>query len=126
MSKDRLLSDEELAEKVNCLVGSAVLKNDKNYSWEILDLINTQKRLYAESAIGDDEAEILAKHGAEPGEMTHTLKQAIVEWYEIEKHEVYDSGCSDTAKHIIALFDNELPEQLKQWLRLEIEDRGKL
>ena len=72
------------------------------------------------------EAEILAKHGAEPGEMTHTLKQAIVEWYEIEKHEVYDSGCSDTAKHIIALFDNELPEQLKQWLLLEIEGRSKL
>lgn len=56
MSKDRLLSDEELAEKVNYLVGSAVLKNDKNYSWEILDLINTQKRLYAESVIGEDDA----------------------------------------------------------------------
>ena len=68
--------------------------------------------------------EILAKHGAEPDEMTHTLKQAIVEWHEIEKHEVYNSGRVDTAKHILALFDNELPEQLKQWLRLEIEDRG--
>ena len=55
MSKDRLLSDEELAEKVNYLVGSAVLKNDKNYSWEILDLINTQKRLYAEMVVGLDD-----------------------------------------------------------------------
>jgi len=70
--------------------------------------------------------EILAKHGAEPGEMTHSLKQAIVEWHEIEKSEVYNSGCVDTAKHILALFDNQIPEQLKRWLRLEIEDRGKL
>ena len=70
--------------------------------------------------------EIIAKHGAEPGEMTHSLKQAIVEWHEIEMSEVYNSGCVDTAKHILALFDNQIPEQLKQWLRLEIEDRGKL
>jgi len=70
--------------------------------------------------------EVLAKHGAEPGEMTHSLKQAIQEWHEIEKSEVYNSGCADTAKHILALFDNQIPEQLKQWLRLEIEDRGKL
>ena len=53
-------------------------------------------------------------------------KQAIVEWHEIEKSEVYNSGCIDTAKHILALFDNQIPEQLKRWLRLEIEDRGKL
>ena len=70
--------------------------------------------------------EILARHGAEPGEMTHSLKQAIFEWHEIEKLEIYNSGCVDTAKHILALFDNQIPEQLKQWLRLEIEDRGLL
>lgn len=55
-----------------------------------------------------------------------SLKQAITEWHEIEKSEVYNSGCADTAKHILALFDNQIPEQLKRWLRLEIEDRGKL
>ena len=70
--------------------------------------------------------EILAKHGAEPGEMTNSLKKAIIELNEIEKHEFYDSGRVDTAKHILALFDNQIPEELKQWLRLEIEDRGKL
>ena len=53
-------------------------------------------------------------------------KQAIVEWHEIEKSEVYNSGCADTVRHILALFDNQIPEQLKRWLRLEIEDRGKL
>lgn len=70
--------------------------------------------------------DILTRHGAEPGEMTHILKQAIVDWHEIEKLEVYNSGCADTAKRILALFDNQIPEQLKQWLRLEIEDREKL
>ena len=53
-------------------------------------------------------------------------KQAIVKWHEIEKSEVYNSGCADTARQILALFDNQIPERLKQWLRLEIEDRGKL
>lgn len=77
--------------------------------------------------------EILAKHNGElgvtwedPDIVTPGTKQAIVEWHEVEKSEVYNSGCVDTAKHILALFDNQIPEQLKQWLRLEIEDRGKL
>lgn len=49
MSKDRLLSDEELAEKVSYLI-------DTSFSLqpEILDLINTQKRLYAESLRSKD------------------------------------------------------------------------
>lgn len=68
MSKDRLLSDETLKAKIIDLVTEAY---DAGYSngqmraysneetldiaGEITDFINTQKRLYAESVIGEDE-----------------------------------------------------------------------
>ena len=45
--------------------------------------------------------------------------------HEKELSEVYDSGCSDTAKHFLALFEGELTEQMKKWLRLEIAERSK-
>ena len=48
MSKDRLLSDEELRETVHELF-------DTSFETDLVDLINTQKRLYAESVIGEDE-----------------------------------------------------------------------
>lgn len=41
MNKQQM--DKELVEKINYLVGSAVLKNDKNYSWEIIDLIKARE-----------------------------------------------------------------------------------
>ena len=47
------------------------------------------------------------------------------EEHEKELSEVYDSGCSDTAKHLLALFEGELTEQMKKWLRLEIAERSK-
>lgn len=53
------------------------------------------------------------------------FKGRLIEWHELSKSEVYNSGCTDTAKHILTLFDNQIPEQLKTWLRLEIEDRSK-
>ena len=36
--------------------------------------------------------EILAKHGAEPGEMTHSLKQAILRWVADEVIGADDTG----------------------------------
>lgn len=45
--------------------------------------------------------------------------------HEKELREVYDSGCSDTAQHFLALFEGELTEQMKKWLRLEIAERSK-
>lgn len=47
------------------------------------------------------------------------------EEHEKELREVYDSGCSDTAKQFLALFEGELTEQMKKWLRLEIAERSK-
>ena len=47
------------------------------------------------------------------------------EEHEEELSEVYDIGCSDTAKHFLALFEGELTEQMKKWLRLEIAERSK-
>lgn len=57
MSKDRLLSDEELEEKLFELAVKNVVneRTGKEYyaldPKDIFDLINTQKRLYAESEI---------------------------------------------------------------------------
>ncbi len=50
MSKDRLLSDEELGTEIRIIVNDMA----PNYDDELLDLINTQKRLYAEMIIDID------------------------------------------------------------------------
>ena len=61
MSKDRLLSDEELEYKLFDLAVRNVTNNEtgKEYyaldPFEIIDLINTQKRLYAEMVVGLDD-----------------------------------------------------------------------
>ena len=47
MSKDKLLSDEELLDELERLRFSS-------NPLAVVDLINTQKRLYAESVIGED------------------------------------------------------------------------
>lgn len=58
MSKDRLLSDEELSEKLTsmrpfCNAGYCdVCQSDVK---AFIELFNTQKRLYAESVIGEDD-----------------------------------------------------------------------
>ena len=69
---------------------------------------------------------ILKAHGADEGEYTYSLKQAITDWSKKEASEAYDDGCADIAKRILALFDSQLPEQTRKWLRLEIEQRSKL
>ena len=54
----KLLNDEELLEHIkHCTDGQLEYYeyNKSTYS-RLIDLINTQKRLYAESVIGDDEA----------------------------------------------------------------------
>ena len=53
------------------------------------------------------------------------LNQMSKDEHEEELSEVYDCGCSDTAKHFLALFEGELTEQMKKWLRLEIAERSK-
>ena len=66
MSKDRLLSDEELREEINIALTefkakvllSTAKDNEAAYALgnnKLFDLINTQKRIYAESVIGEDE-----------------------------------------------------------------------
>lgn len=50
-NQDRLLSDEELRDKLKTLTEDGLF--DSEYP-VIIDLINTQKRLYAESVIGED------------------------------------------------------------------------
>ena len=58
MNKDRLLSDGELRKKVDDYLTNSVIlpkSNKDNITARLdglLDLINTQKRLYAESAVG--------------------------------------------------------------------------
>ncbi len=49
-----LLNDEELSNEVNRIIGTAILKNDKNYSWEMLELIKSQKQ--ASEIIGASKA----------------------------------------------------------------------
>lgn len=78
MSKDRLLSDEELRDAILSIPidkhkdGSPMYLEDvfanvtdSDFADEIIDLINTQKRLYAESVIGEDEPErvVVASYG---------------------------------------------------------------
>jgi len=68
MSKDRLLSHDELRDAILSIPidkfkdGSPMYLEDvfpnitdSDFADEIIDLINTQKRLYAESVIGEDE-----------------------------------------------------------------------
>lgn len=64
MSKDRLLSDEELEERLLARLRLLVFtEHEDKEGWVastsslFMNLINTQKRLYAESVIGEDEAE---------------------------------------------------------------------
>lgn len=65
MSKDRLLSDEELTNTLFAtffrLSGGMnnIATAEAGY---LLDLINTQKRLYAESVIGEDDLPITIKN----------------------------------------------------------------
>lgn len=69
-NQDRLLSDEELESKLTEVIALMPLETGAKLTeigWEkygeneqeaikkLLDLINTQKRLYAESVIGEDE-----------------------------------------------------------------------
>lgn len=53
MSKDRLLNDEELLIEIGKATSSrkSRLWQDASFNQEMLDLINTQKRLYAESEL---------------------------------------------------------------------------
>ena len=80
----KLLSDEELREKLACIMGGCIGSHSDCYYERIsedapvdsleemqqmitmqIDLINTQKRLYAESVIGEDEPErvVVASYG---------------------------------------------------------------
>lgn len=38
------IAEDELEAQINELVGKAVLKNDKNYAWEILELVKKRVR----------------------------------------------------------------------------------
>ena len=53
-NQDRLLSDEELHDEITELRRQRGhhLMDEPEYTQKIIDLINTQKRLYAESVIG--------------------------------------------------------------------------
>ena len=55
MSKDRLLSDEELRDSIVKCFSFIELTPSVNTVDNLEKLINTQKRLYAESVIGEDE-----------------------------------------------------------------------
>ena len=64
MSKDRLLSDEELVNgfmyelppiKATEIGWEKIGEQEKDLRDKIINFINTQKRLYAESVIGEDE-----------------------------------------------------------------------
>ena len=56
---NKLLSDEELLDKLNELVqkceNTQWVPEQEKYLSDMVDIINTQKRLYAESVIGEDE-----------------------------------------------------------------------
>ena len=55
---NKLLSDEELLAEIDVLTDNLLAYGigvKDSYDTRIFDLINTQKRLYAESVIGEDE-----------------------------------------------------------------------
>lgn len=46
-----VLSDDELREKVERLVGTAILKNDKNYTNDFMALFTQQRQAYADARV---------------------------------------------------------------------------
>ena len=90
MSKDKLLSDEELATKL-IVVAKGIGKSyddsiDAKIEQSMISIINTQKRLYAESVIGEDEPEDIDDYPFEYGkqygrnELRSELRTKLAKW----------------------------------------------
>lgn len=65
-SQDRLLSDEELLDNIDVLLTKFIeyksqyaIPGNAGYPQSLLELFNTQKRLYAESVMASDAKEML-------------------------------------------------------------------
>ncbi|MFE7720114.1 hypothetical protein ACFU44_13855 [Nocardia rhizosphaerihabitans] len=75
--------DKELVEKINRLVGMAVLKNDKNYAWDILKVIEARDKELERKARLDELQKFTHSENS-----VHLLAQAIT--YKPEGH---DNAC---------------------------------